>query len=212
MPILDDDCPLRASTILKMASKLPLTAGVLIALSMGSLVEPGFAQTRVEPEQPPLIGRMVDLGGCRLHLDCGGNGEPTVVLSAGAGGFSTDWVLVQSKVVAFTRVCSYDRGGAAWSDLGPKPRTLDQEAFDLYRLLKAAREHGPYVMVGQSLGGMVVRIFTDRHPEEVVGVVLVDSYSEDAQLFTNGAMRRMRLIPRTARSLLLELLSPARTS
>jgi pimeloyl-ACP methyl ester carboxylesterase len=106
---------------------------------------------------------------------------------------ATDWALVQSKVAAFTRVCSYDRSGAAWSDLGPKPRSMDQEAFDLHRLLTSAGERGPYVVVGQSLGGMVVRIFAEEHPKEVVGVVLVDAYSEDAQLFTNGAMKRMRL-------------------
>jgi len=91
-----------------MDSKLLPTVGVLIALSMGSFVHLGSAQTRGETEQPPVIGRMIDLGGYRLHLDCSGKGEPTVVLSAGAGGFSTDWALVQSKVANFTRVCSYD--------------------------------------------------------------------------------------------------------
>ena len=145
-------------------------------------------------DAPVFTGRMIDLGGYRLHLDCAGKGSPTVVLSIGGGGFSTDWALVQSGVSAFTRVCSYDRSGAAWSDLGPRPRTMDQEAFDVYRLLSAAGENGPYVVVGQSIGGMVVRIFTESHPKEVAGIVFVDAYSEDAQLFTNGAMRRMRLL------------------
>ncbi|HZQ17172.1 MAG TPA: alpha/beta hydrolase [Terriglobales bacterium] len=143
---------------------------------------------------PPLTGRMVDLGGYSLHIDCTGKGKPTVVLSAGGGAFSTDWALVQPKVAAYTRVCSYDRSGAAWSDLGPKPRSMDQEAFDLHRLLAAAGEHGPYVVVGQSLGGMIARIFAERYSEEVVGVVLVDAYSEDAQLSVNGEMKRMRLL------------------
>jgi pimeloyl-ACP methyl ester carboxylesterase len=137
---------------------------------------------------------MIDLGGYRLHLYCIGKGEPTVVLSAGGGAFSTDWALVQSKVAAFTRVCSYDRSGAAWSDLGPRPRSMDQEVFDLHRLLTAAGEHSPYVLVGQSLGGMIARLFTEAHPKEVVGVVLVDAYSEDAQLGVNGKMQRMRLL------------------
>ena len=137
---------------------------------------------------------MIDLGGYRLHLNCVGEGKPTVLLSIGGGGFSTDWALVQSKVAAFTRVCSYDRSGAAWSDLGPRPRTMDQEAFDLHRLLVAAGERGPYVVVGQSIGGMVTRIFAEQHPKEVVGVVLVDAFSEDGQFFINGAMRRVRLL------------------
>ena len=116
-----------------------------------------------------------------------------MILSAGAGAFSTDWALVQPKVAAFTRVCSYDRSGAAWSDLGPKPRTMDQEAFDLHRMLTIAGEHGPYVMVGQSLGGMVARIFAESNPKEVAGIVLVDAYSEDSQLFMNGKLVRVRL-------------------
>src|SRR6185437_2723170 len=108
---------------------------------------------------PPPPGKLFDLGGYKLHLNCTGSGSPTVVLSAGAGDFSTDWALVQTKVAAFTRVCSYDRSVAAWSDLGPKPRTIYQEVFDLERLLKAAGEHAPYIVVGQSLGGMVARVF-----------------------------------------------------
>lgn len=177
-----------------MASKRLMIAGMVLALFTRFLVPSASAQAPVKEEAPPPIGRMIDLGGYRLHLGCAGKGRPTVILSIGAGGFSTDWALVQSRVAGFTRVCSYDRSGVAWSDLGPKPRTMDQEAFDLYRLLTSAGERGPYVVVGQSLGGMVVRIFTEQHPKEVVGVVLVDAYSEDAQLFTNGAMRRMRLL------------------
>jgi pimeloyl-ACP methyl ester carboxylesterase len=176
-----------------MASKMVLIFSVAISLFIGSVVATASAQTIQNEEEPPPTGRMIDLGGYKLHLDCIGKGTPTVLLSIGAGGFSTDWALVQSKVAAFTRVCSYDRSGAAWSDLGPKPRSMDQEAFDLHRLLTSAGERGPYVVVGQSLGGMVVRIFAEEHPKEVVGVVLVDAYSEDAQLFTNGAMKRMRL-------------------
>jgi len=71
---------------------------------------------------------------------------------------------------------------------------MDQEAFDLHRLLLAAGERGPYVVVGQSVGGMVVRIFTEQNPRDVVGVVLVDAFSEDGQFFINGAMRRVRLL------------------
>jgi pimeloyl-ACP methyl ester carboxylesterase len=176
-----------------MASQMVLILSAVISLFIGSLVGTASAQEIQNEEAPPPTGRMIDLGGYKLHLDCTGKGKPTVVLSIGGGGLSTDWALVQSKVAAFTRVCSYDRSGAAWSDLGPKPRTMDQEAFDLHRLLTSAGERGPYVVVGQSLGGMVVRIFAEEHPNEVVGVVLVDAYSEDAQLFTNGAMKRMRL-------------------
>ena len=167
--------------------------GSALLLAIATPCSSVFAQSDSAP--PPLPpGRLVDLGGYKLHLNCTGSGSPTVVLSAGAGDFSTDWALVQSKVAAFTRVCSYDRSGAAWSDLGPKPRTLDQEVFDLERLLRAAGEHGPYIVGGQSLGGMVARLFAERYPRQTTGVLLVDAYSEDAQLGVNGKLTRIRLI------------------
>ena len=143
---------------------------------------------------PPPPGKLIDLGGYKLHLNCTGSGSPTVVLSAGSGDLSTDWALVQPKVAAFARVCSYDRSGTAWSDLGPKPRTIYQEAFDLERLLRAAGERAPYIVVGQSLGGMVARVFAEQYPGQTAGVVLVDAYSEDAQLSLNGKLTRMRLL------------------
>jgi pimeloyl-ACP methyl ester carboxylesterase len=170
-----------------------LLRGSALLLAIATISASVFAQSdSAPPPSPP--GRLVDLGGYKLHLNCTGSGSPTVVLSAGAGDFSTDWALVQPKVAAFTRVCSYDRSGAAWSDLGPKPRTIYQEIFDLERLLRAAGEHGPYIVVGQSLGGMVARLFAERYPRQTSGVVLVDAYSEDAQLGLNGKLTRLRLI------------------
>src|SRR5437764_7125417 len=145
-------------------------SAILVLLTSLTARLPG--QTDSAPPPPP-PGKLIDLGGYKLHLNCTGNGSPTVVLSAGAGDFSSDWALVQSKVAAFTRVCSYDRSGAAWSDLGPKPRTVYQEIFDLERLLRTAGERGPYVVVGQSIGGMVVRIFTEKYRSEIAAVVLV---------------------------------------
>ena len=162
-----------------------------ILLVLTSLTTRLPAQTDSAPAPP---GKLIELGGYKLHLNCTGNGTPTVVLSAGAGDFSTDWALVQSKVAAFSRVCSYDRSGAAWSDLGPKPRTIYQEIFDLERLLRTAGETGPYVLVGQSLGGMAGRLFAEKYPRETAGVVLVDSFSEDAQLSMNGKLMRIRLL------------------
>ena len=169
----------------------PAVRLLTLAFAFALLAASVSAQSDIAPAPP---GKLIDLGGYRLHLNCTGNGSPTVVLSAGAGDLSTDWALVQPKVAAFTRVCSYDRSGAAWSDLGPKPRTIYQEAFDLERLLRAAGEHAPYIVVGQSLGGMVARVFAGRYPKQTAGVVLVDAYSEDAQLSLNGKLTRMRLL------------------
>src|SRR4030095_2135936 len=115
-----------------------------------------------------------------------------VVFESGAGDFSFDWSLVQPAVAHFTRVCSYDRAGNAWSDLGPLPLTMAQVTYELHTALMRAGVRGPYLLVGQSIGGLLIRAFAERYPGEVVGMVLVDSTHEDTQLFLNGQVRRMR--------------------
>jgi pimeloyl-ACP methyl ester carboxylesterase len=150
-----------------------------------------LAAAATAPSPAPL-GRLIDLGGYKLHLYCTGKGPRTVVFSPGAGDFSFDWSLVQVQVAPFARACSYDRGGEAWSDLGPKPRTQAQEAHDLWRALKTAKENGPFVLVGQSMGGTVVRLFQEQHPKDVAGMVLVDAAHEDSHLFIRGALRKLR--------------------
>jgi pimeloyl-ACP methyl ester carboxylesterase len=130
--------------------------------------------------KPP--GKLIDIGGRRLHLYCTGQGEPTVILEAGAGGFSLEWALVQSEVARFARVVSYDRAGYAWSDPGPTPRTMQQIARELHDALARAEIKPPYVFVGHSYGGLVVRTFAELYPGDVVGMVLVDSSHEDAPI------------------------------
>jgi len=129
----------------------------------------------------PLPGRLLDLGGWRIHLNCTGQArasQPTVILEAGAGDFSVDWSLVQPQVARFARVCSYDRAGSGWSDLGPRPRTRHQIVWELHTLLEKAGVPPPYVLVGHSAGGMMVRVYTSVYRSEVAGMVLVDSADE----------------------------------
>jgi pimeloyl-ACP methyl ester carboxylesterase len=116
------------------------------------------------------------------------------VLIAGAGDFSFDWDLVQPSIARFTRACSYDRAGAAWSDVGPTPRTMKQEAYELRLLLRTAGIKPPYVLVGHSLGGLIARVYASEFRGEVAGVVLVDSTHEDTTLFLSGKLVRMRTI------------------
>jgi pimeloyl-ACP methyl ester carboxylesterase len=143
-----------------------------------------------EAPAPPPLGKLEDIGGRKLHLFSMGNAAagPTVVLEAGAGAFSIDWYLVQQEVAKFGRVCSYDRAGHAWSDLGPHPHTMRQAAFDLHQLLKKAGVNGPYVMVGHSMGGGLVRTFAAEYPADVAGMVLVDVGVENNPSFVNGKM------------------------
>ncbi len=123
-------------------------------------------------------GRLVDVGGRRLFLDCQGTG-PTVVLDAGLGVSSDTWEGVQRGARRFARVCRYDRAGLGASDPGPSPRSSAAMVGDLHTLLHAARARAPYVLVGASLGGLNAQLFASRYPQEVGGLVLVDALHPD---------------------------------
>ena len=147
----------------------------------------GVLHTCATDNNPPKPrGRMVDLGGHRLHVNCTGKGSPTVIVENGLGDFSFDWILVQSRVSAFTRICTYDRAGYAWSDSGPKPRTFAQINLELRDALAKLGELGPFILVGHSYGGAVIRNFAANYPEAVAGMVLVDSAFEGQRVGIGG--------------------------
>jgi pimeloyl-ACP methyl ester carboxylesterase len=127
----------------------------------------------------PQRGHLVQAGSIRMNIDCSGQGSPTVILESGSGGPSVDWLMVQPEVATFSRVCSYDRAGYGWSDSGPEPRSSLQIAHELKQLLQAASEKGPYVLVGHSMGGYDIRVYTGQYPNDVAGMVLVDASHED---------------------------------
>ena len=153
---------------------------------------------------------LIDIGGRKLYLECRGQGSPTVILEAGAGGRADVWsrdnlhpaderTMVLPGVAAFTRVCAYDRPGTigevnpdldpdgppffpSRGDPIPQPRTTRDKVADLHALLRAADIPGPYVLVAHSAGGLVVRLYASMYPDEVVGMVLLDSTHEDVWL------------------------------
>jgi pimeloyl-ACP methyl ester carboxylesterase len=190
---------LLADRDLRLGMRLAVIAAFFLAATAGSSLAISDSAPSVAPRPP---GRLIDLGGYKLHLLCSGRGRPTIVLIPGAGDFSFDWSLVQSSLSRRYRVCSYDRAGEAWSELGPKPRTRTQEAFDLRRLLAKAGESAPFVLVGHSLGGDVARLFRIQYPSAVAGIVFVDSAPPDSPIFINGKLgpatsfSRGRAIPR----------------
>jgi pimeloyl-ACP methyl ester carboxylesterase len=140
--------------------------------------------TATTEPQPP--GKLVNLGNHRLHVNCTGKGAPTVVVENGLGDFSIDWTLVQSGVSAFTRICTYDRAGYAWSDPGPKPRTFAQINLELHDALAKLGERGPFILVGHSYGGPVVRNFAAAYPQDVAGMVQVDAAFEGMHVGIGG--------------------------
>jgi pimeloyl-ACP methyl ester carboxylesterase len=169
---------------------IPFTLGGLgAALLLARLAGAGDAagdRSEAMPGAPDPPGKLVDIGGYRLHIQCTGKGSPTVVLEAGSGDFSVDWGLVQPEAARFARVCSYDRAASAWSDPGPTPRTMKQEVYELHTLLRKTGIRGPYVLVGHSYGGLLTRLYARQYPREVAGMVLVDSTDPDTTLFRNG--------------------------
>jgi pimeloyl-ACP methyl ester carboxylesterase len=124
-------------------------------------------------------GKLYDVGGHRLHLDCQGEGSPTVVLSNGLGGVSAAWARITTPVSPTTRVCAYDRAGQGWSDEASSPLDGVESAEELEALLAAAGEEGPFVLVGHSMGGPYAMTFAARYPEQVAGLVLLDSSSPE---------------------------------
>jgi len=125
-------------------------------------------------------GMLVDIGGGRsLSLNCSGSGSPTIVLEAGFGGGMLDWVDVQPPLGRTTRTCSYDRAGLGSSLPIPGVHDASDEINDLRRLLHHAHIGPPYVLVGHSYGGLLVRLFADAHPNETAGVVLVESMGQN---------------------------------
>ena len=123
----------------------------------------------------PPPGRMLDVGGRRLHVYETGQGSPTVVLEAGIAATSLSWRPVQNEIAKFAHVASYDRAGLGWSDAAVKPLTLGGLVDDLHALLQIAQLPPPYILVGHSFGGLIVRAFARRNPAEVAGLVLVDA-------------------------------------
>ena len=125
----------------------------------------------------PMPGKLVDVGGYRLHLNCTGTGSPTVVLLNGLGETSPLWARVQPAVTTTSRVCTYDRAGQGWSEDSANPADATNAANELHKLLTAAGETGPFVLAGHSSGGIHALTYTHLYPNDVAGVVLLDSAS-----------------------------------
>jgi pimeloyl-ACP methyl ester carboxylesterase len=165
----------RARRELHSGTRVWLLNPVLVVLVLVAL---GGGYETVGQATAPTVamrGQLVDVGPYRLHLECTGSGGPTVVLEPGAGGSAATMALIAPAVAPDSRVCVYDRAGRGWSDPAASPLDGAQIATDLHTLLERANVPGPYVLVGHSFGGLYVRTYAAKYPEEVAGLVLVDS-------------------------------------
>jgi pimeloyl-ACP methyl ester carboxylesterase len=149
---------------------------VLATLTVAS-VGGGYETVResLDSRAYPTPGQLVDVGGHRLHLHCTGSGTPTVILEPGQGGVSSDSHWIATAVARDSTVCVYDRAGRGWSDAADGPQDGDQIAADLHTLLDRAHVPGPYVLAGHSFGGLYVQAFAAQFPDQVAGMVLLDS-------------------------------------
>ncbi len=161
-----------------------IIAGLLASLcGIGALYQQ--IKTYRDTIKYPPIGTMVDIGTHKMHVILSGNKttemQPTVILDAGLGGSAIDWIRVQPEIAKFARVVSYDRSGYGWSEGSSVPRTSANIVKELHNLLQEAHIDGPYILVGHSFGGINVQLYAKTYPDEVAGIVLVDSSHENEE-------------------------------
>src|SRR5579884_3497121 len=166
---------------------------VPIAVLLSALLYQTAGAIRDRRAYPP-PGRIVRVNQTNLHLHEQGEGSPAVIFESGIGASSLSWAVVQPKVAAFTRTASYDRAGLGWSALPKAPRTVPGMIQELHSLLLQAKIPPPYVLVGHSFGGLLVRAYAAQYPDEVTGLVLVDPVSVSAWSNCGEAeLKRLRL-------------------
>jgi pimeloyl-ACP methyl ester carboxylesterase len=169
----------------KVSRIIAIVVLVVLLVALGTLAAGAMAKANLAKKYPA-PGQLVDVGGHKMHINCTGQGSPTVILAAGTADFSTTWAYVQPEVAKITRVCAYDRAGLGWSEPSTLPRTAGTTVEELHSLLVNAKIPGPYVLVGHSLGGMHMRLYTHTYPAEVAGLVQVDSLHEDQFILDPG--------------------------
>jgi pimeloyl-ACP methyl ester carboxylesterase len=146
--------------------------GMLAVAAVGGGYETVSAATDTRPSMP---GESIDVAGHSMHLHCTGSGSPTVVLQPGGGEMSSNMGWIAPRIAAHTRVCVYDRPGRGWSEPVPGRQDAAQIATDLDTLLRRGNVPGPYVLAGHSFGGLYVLTYAARYPDQVAGMVVVDT-------------------------------------
>jgi pimeloyl-ACP methyl ester carboxylesterase len=173
---------------------LKVIAGSIAALLMGALIfGAGFEATATAfywMKGAP--GKLIDIGGYRLYLQCQGAGTPTIVFDGGLGDASDVWRDIVGSVTRQSRTCLFDRAGLGRSDIGPRPRTAVQMATELHSLLHAGGEPSPYLLVAHSMAGYNARVYASRYPSEVAGMLLLDVAHPDQNILESVSANQDR--------------------
>jgi pimeloyl-ACP methyl ester carboxylesterase len=176
----------------------PLQALLFVAALVAVLAAAGaiyqLAGTAADRRRYPPLGRLIDVGGRKLHLFGAGQGSCAVVFESGISASCLNWTGVQAEVARFAHACTYDRASLGWSDPAGSPRTLARMVDDLHALLAAGGVPAPCILVGHSFGALIVRAYAARYPDRVAGLVLVDPVS--AAEWTNLSPARARTLRR----------------
>jgi len=151
---------------------------LLIAILIGQSYQ-NISEAK-DAERFPALGLLYDVNGRNMHLWCAGSGSPTVILEAGGGSSSIQWWALQEQLAEFSRVCSYNRAGFGWSDTGPGDLPFEDAAHALNALLSAADVQGPFILVGHSKGGLHVRTYARLYPDDIAGMLLLDTREEES--------------------------------
>ncbi len=159
----------------RITERVLLTLVILVCVSLAGSTIYNAAALRYYRAIYPAPGKIYSVDGHDMHLYCTGEGSPTLVLEAGGGNDSLTWTKVQPELSKITRVCSYDRAGFGWSTPQPPPRDANTIAGELHALLRQAGIQGPIVLMGHSRAGMYIRAYNQLYPEQVKGLVFVDS-------------------------------------
>lgn len=174
---------------------LRLLAGLvalLVLLGVGCSIYEARAETAVAT-QYPAPGQLVEINGRTMHIQCSGEGSPTIILDAGQGGWSTDWANIMPQLSENNQVCAYDRAGYGWSEAAADDRSPQAAADDLASLLASAQIEPPYLLVGFSHAGLADRLFAAQHSNELAGLVLIDPATEfDNEIMSADLMKQQQ--------------------
>lgn len=170
-------CRMRAAARRRI-TRVGLTAAVVLTIGRVVPAQPENALASAEDERMlpyTPAGQLIDIGGRHINMHCAGSGRPTVILMAGIFSWSLVWYKTQPLMAQTTRVCAFDRAAYGFSDPPPRPQILSDVVNDLHAVLTGGAIPGPYVLVGHSLGGLEARVYAQRWPQEIAGMVLVDT-------------------------------------